>query len=171
MSRPKKSKTPQTKAASKTAAKATPAEIAAEGSASTILFAAAALLALVGLGDSIYLTVEKLAGVLPQCSYGGCEEVLNGPYSTIGPVPVSALGVLAYFAAFSLATLAAFGKRKLGDLLFYLVALMLAVSIFLFILQAYVIGHFCQFCLISAAMTVLLALIVAAERFYFRRRQ
>jgi uncharacterized membrane protein len=55
--------------------------------------------------------------------------------------------------------------------MFYLVAVMLAVSIYLFILQAFVIRHFCQFCLLSAGITILLAAIVAADHFYFRRRQ
>jgi uncharacterized membrane protein len=174
MSRPKKSKAPQSKTAAKAAPKAAPAAVAAtagQPKVSTYLYAAAALLALVGFADSIYLTANKLAGVIPQCSTGGCEEVLNGPYSTVGPVPISALGMLAYFTAFTLATLTAFGNRKAADLMFYVVAIMLAVSIYLFILQAFVIKHFCLYCLLSASITVLLAVIVAADHFYFRRRQ
>ena len=182
MSRPKKSKTPQAKTASKaavkTAAKATtPAPAAqdtaaAKGKASTDLYVAAALLALVGLADSIYLTVEHLAGRSVPCTItGGCEQVLSSGYSTVGPIPLSALGALAYFTAFSLATLAAFGYRKAGDLMLYLAAVMLAVSVYLFVLQAFVLKAFCQFCLLSAVITLLLALIVAAEHFYFRRRQ
>jgi uncharacterized membrane protein len=138
---------------------------------STYLYAAAALLALIGLGDSIYLTVEHLSGRAVRCTItSGCEEVLSSPYATIGGVPLAGVGALSYFIAFSLATLAAFGNRRAGDLLFYLVALMLAVSIYLFILQAFVLHAFCQFCLLSGAVTLLLALIVSAERFYFRRR-
>lgn len=135
------------------------------------LYAAAALLSLVGLADAIYLTVEHLAGRSVRCTLtGGCDEVLKSAYATIGGVPLAGLGALAYFAAFSLATLAAFGSRKASDLLFYLVALMLAMSVYLVILQAFVLRAFCQFCLLSAAVTLLLALIVASERFYFRRK-
>src|SRR5215213_6579113 len=138
----------------------------------TILFAVAALLAVVGLADAIYLTVEHLAGRSVPCTItGGCEQVLTSPYATVAGLPLSGLGALAYFTAFSLATLAAFGYRKAGDLLLLLVVLMLAVSVYLFILQAFVIKAFCQFCLLSAAITLLLALLVSAERFYFRRRQ
>lgn len=179
MSRPKKSKTTNAKTASNAAVKTAPKAVQAAGAAtpaarvktSTYLYAAAALLALVGLADSIYLTANKLAGVMTTCSTEGCGEVLNGPYSTVGPVPISALGMLAYFTAFSLATLAAFGNRKAADLMLYVVAIMLAVSIYLFILQAFVIEHFCLYCLLSASITVLLAVIVAADHFYFRRRQ
>jgi uncharacterized membrane protein len=139
---------------------------------STYLYIAAALLSLVGLADSIYLTVEHLAGRAVRCTItSGCEEVLTSPYATIGGVvPLAAVGAVAYFIVFSLAILAAFGNRRAGDFLFYLVMLMLAMSIYLFALQAFVLHAFCQFCLLSAALTLLLALVVTAERFYFRRR-
>jgi len=138
---------------------------------STYLYITAALLSLVGLADSIYLTVEHLAGRAVQCTITtGCEEVLTSSYAAIGGVPLAGIGALAYFVVFSSATLAAFGNRLAGNLLFYVVALMLAVSVYLFFLQAFVLHAFCQFCLLSAAVTLLLALIVAVERFYFRRK-
>jgi uncharacterized membrane protein len=179
MSRPKKSKTPQAKTAAKAAVKTAPkaapgveAATAEQTKVRTYLYAAAALLALIGLADTIYLTVEKLAGRSVPCTVtGGCEEVLSSAYSTVGPIPLSALGAFAYFAAFSLATLAVFGNRKAGDLMLYLVAVMLAVSVYLFVLQAFVIKAFCQFCLLSAIITLLLAVIVAADHFVFSRRQ
>ena len=103
---------------------------ASRAKASTILFMVAALLAVVGLADSIYLTVEHLAGRSVPCTItGGCEQVLNSSYATLAGLPLSGLGALAYFTAFSLATLAAFGYRKASDLLLILVVLMLAVSI------------------------------------------
>jgi uncharacterized membrane protein len=172
--RPKKSKTPAAKVAAKPVAAVSDETADAPGPKAkpgTILFIVVALLAVVGLADSIYLTVEHLAGRSVPCTItGGCEEVLNSPYATVGGLPLAGLGALAYFTAFSLATLAAFGYRKAGDLLIILVVLMLAVSVYLFILQAFVIKAFCQFCLLSAAITLLLALIVSAERFYFRRK-
>ena len=138
---------------------------------STYLFIAAALLSLVGLADSIYLTVEHLAGRSVRCTItSGCEEVLTSAYATIGGMPLASVGAFAYFIVFSLAILATFGNRRAGDFLFYVVALMLAMSIYLFALQAFVLHAFCQFCLLSAAVTLLLALVVTAERFYFRRR-
>lgn len=135
------------------------------------LFTAAALLSLVGLADAVYLTVEHLAGRAVQCTLtGGCDQVLKSVYATVGGVPLAALGAAAYFIVFSLAILAIFGNSRAGKLLFYVVGLMLAVSIYLFILQAFVLQAFCQFCLLSAAVTLLLAIIVATERFYFRPR-
>jgi uncharacterized membrane protein len=134
------------------------------------LYAAAALLSLVGLADAIYLTVEHMAGRAVRCTItSGCEEVLTSAYATIGGVPLAALGALAYFTVFSLAILALFGNRTARTLLFYLLALMLAFTIWLFIVQAFVLHAFCQFCLLSGAVTLLLSLIVATDRFYLKR--
>jgi uncharacterized membrane protein len=138
---------------------------------SIYFYAAASLLALIGLADSIYLTVEHLAGRAVQCTItSGCEEVLTSTYATVGQIPLAALGALAYFIVFSLAILAIFGNRGAGNFLLYVVGLMLAVSIYLFVLQAFVLHAFCQFCLLSAAVTLLLAITVALERFRARAR-
>jgi uncharacterized membrane protein len=159
-------KAPPSKARAQTASPAP-----APTTRSAYLFWAAALLSLIGLADAIYLTVEHLAGRAVQCTItSGCEEVLTSSYASVGGLPLAGLGALAYFVAFSLAILAAFGNKRAGDLLLYVVALMLLVSVYLFVLQAFVIHAFCQFCLLSGAVTLLLALLVAAERFYFRRR-
>jgi uncharacterized membrane protein len=135
---------------------------------SLYLYLTAAFLSLVGLADSIYLTVERVAGHA-ICSTAGCNDVLGSPYASIVGVPLSALGALAYFTVFSLVILAAFGNEIARTLLFYLVALMLAFSIWLFIAQAFVIHKFCPFCLLSGAVTLLLATIVALDRFYLAR--
>jgi uncharacterized membrane protein len=70
------------------------------------------------------------------------------------------VGAAAYFTVFSLATLAAFGYRLAGTLLTLLVIAMFLVSLWLVYLQAFVIREFCQYCLLSAAITV--ALLMAA---------
>ena len=133
-------------------------------------YAAAAMLALVGLADATYLTVEHLAGRSVRCTVTtGCDEVLKSAYATIGGIPLAALGALAYFTAFSLATLAAFGNEKARSLLFYQSALMLGVSIWLFIVQAFFLKAFCQFCLLSGAVTLFLFAVVALDRFYPQR--
>jgi uncharacterized membrane protein len=130
------------------------------------LDAAAALLALVGLADALYLTVEHLSGRSVRCTViSGCSEVLSSPYATVGSVPLAALGALAYFAVFSLATLAAFGSAWARRLLAPLVAAMFFMTLWLLYLQGFVIGHFCQFCLLSAAVTTGLTVIVAAQFF------
>lgn len=98
--------------------------------------------------------------MVPCSITGGCEEVLTSAYAEIGGIPLAAVGAAAYFSVFSLATLAAFDYRIAGTLLRPLVAVMLLVSLWLFYLQAFVIRAFCQFCLLSAAITIALMTVV-----------
>ena len=130
----------------------------------TILYAAAALVSLVGLADAIYLAVEHISGRSVRCTIlTGCSEVLSSPYATFRGVPLALIGAAAYFTAFSLATLAAFGYRLAGKLLIALVTLMFLTTLWLLYLQAFVIGSFCQFCLLSAAVTLILTALVATS--------
>jgi uncharacterized membrane protein len=129
----------------------------------------AALLSLVGLGDALYLTVEDLTGQSLRCTLSGCSEVLSSAYSHIGSVPLAALGALAYFTVFSLSILAAFGYRLAGPMLAALVAVMFLMSLWLLYLQAFVIHHFCQYCLLSAAVTTVITVIVWGSRMIKRR--
>ena len=125
------------------------------------IYVVAALLALVGLTDALYLTVQHLSGRSVPCSVtGGCEEVLTSAYAVVAGIPLAALGAAAYFSAFSLSILAAFGYRSAARLLLPLVATMVLVSVWLFYLQAFVIRAFCQFCLLSAGITIALAIVV-----------
>jgi uncharacterized membrane protein len=129
------------------------------------LYALAAVLALAGLADAVYLTVEHLTGRSVRCTVtSGCSEVLSSAYATIGGYPLALFGALAYFTAFSLATLAAFGSARAGQLFAVLVALMFAMSLWLLYLQAFVLHAFCQYCLLSAAITTLLLVIVILRR-------
>jgi len=86
--------------------------------------------------------------------------VLSSPYATVRGFPLAGLGALAYFVVFSLATLAAFGYPLVGKLLTFVVAVMFLTTLWLLYLQAFVIHHFCQFCLLSALVTTTLTMLV-----------
>ena len=133
--------------------------------------AALAAVALVGLLDASYLTVEHLTGQSVRCMIvTGCDEVLQSKYATVAAgVPVAAFGALAYFAVFSLATLAAFGYDGARRLLAPLVALMFLATLWFFYLQAFVIHAFCAYCLLSAAVTTALTLLVVARAIVGRK--
>ncbi len=125
-----------------------------------------AAVSLVGLGDAIYLTIKHITGETLRCSViSGCSEVLSSPYAQIGPVPLAAVGAAAYFTVFSLAVLAAFGYRSTILLLRILLALMFATTLWLLYLQGFVIHHFCQYCLLSAAVTTTLTIIAFLPTF------
>lgn len=124
-------------------------------------YSIAALLSLVGLADAIYLTVQHLTGESLRCTIiSGCSEVLSSPYAQIGSVPLAAIGAFAYLTVFSLATLGAFRYAFVGTLLKIVVAMMFLTTLWLLYLQAFVIKHFCQYCLVSAAVTTVLTIIV-----------
>ena len=125
------------------------------------LYASAAIVSLLGLADALYLTVEHITGQSVRCTIvAGCSEVLSSSYAVVAGVPLAMVGAAAYFGVFSLATLAAFRYRIAAVLLTPLVLLMFLVSLWLIYLQAFVIHAFCQFCLLSAAVTTALTVIV-----------
>ncbi len=131
----------------------------------------AAVISLVGLGDAIYLTVQDLTGQNLRCTIiTGCAEVLGSKYAHVGPIPLATLGAAAYFTFFSLAILAVFGYSFARPLLVVLVAIMFLTALWLTYLQAFVIHHFCQYCLLSAAVTTILTLIIGVSFFRSRRR-
>ena len=125
------------------------------------LYVVTAIVSLVGLADSIYLTVQHLTGQSVRCTViSGCSEVLSSPYATVRGYPLALLGAIAYFTVFSLAILAAFRYPIVDKLLSLLVGLMFLTTLGLIYLQAFVIHHFCQFCLLSAAVTITLTVLV-----------
>ena len=125
------------------------------------LYVIAAIVSLVGLADSIYLTVQHITGQGVRCTViSGCSEVLSSPYATIRGYPLALLGAIAYFTVFSLAILAAFRYPIVSKVLVLLVALMFFTTLVLIYLQAFVIHHFCQFCLLSAAVTITLTVLM-----------
>lgn len=130
---------------------------------------AGALVALAGLADATYLTIHHLTAEPVPCSIiEGCETVLTSPYAEIAGVPLAAFGAIAYFAAFSLALLAAFGNRMMWTLFGIQVVLMSLFTAWLLYLQGFVIGAFCQFCLISAVTTFTMLAIFIASRIFRR---
>lgn len=147
-------------------------EAAAERTSSIVkLSIAAAIVALAGLADSVYLTVHHLTAEPVPCSIiSGCESVLTSPYAEIAGIPLAAFGAAAYFAAFSLALLAAFGNRFMWTLFGVQTILMAIFTGWLIYLQAAVIGAFCQFCLLSAATTLTLLVIFIFSVLINRKR-
>jgi uncharacterized membrane protein len=134
----------------------------------------AALIALGGLADAIYLTIHHYSGEQVPCGLtGGCEMVLSSSYASIAGIPLSIFGAAAYFVAFSLALLAAFGNRLMWKIFGVQVTLMAIFSVWLIYLQAFVISNsqvplverFCQFCLLSALITFTLFVIALISKF------
>jgi uncharacterized membrane protein len=128
-----------------------------------ILSTIAAVISLAGLADATYLTVTHLTGDDLVCgSPGGCSAVLSSVYASVAGIPTAAFGALAYFVAFSSATLAAFGYARARTVFLLVVMAMFGATLWLLYVQAFILHAFCPFCLLSAAFTFLLAGIVVA---------
>jgi len=112
------------------------------------------LLALIGIADTTYLTMEHFAGKIPPCTIvSGCGEVLTSQYATVYGVPLTLIGLVYYIALLVLSRME--GKRALVALA-ALTSFGLAASTGLVYLQLYVIGAICLFCMTSAATTSLI---------------
>jgi len=136
------------------------------------LAVAAVFVSIIGLIDSIYLTVHHYTAEPVPCSLiEGCEQVLTSSYAEIAGIPLAAFGAAAYFVAFSLALLTAFGDRRMWSLFGAHSTIMVAVSAWLFYVQAAMIGAFCQFCLLSALTTLILFLIFISSLLFGRKLQ
>lgn len=125
----------------------------------------AAVVALLGVADSVYLTVHHYTAEPVPCSIvTGCEQVLTSQYAEMFGIPTAAYGIAAYLTAFALAILAAFVSRSWWNLFGAVVTVMLGFTIYFLYLQAYVIEAFCQFCLLSAATTAILFIIFIVSK-------
>ena len=119
------------------------------------------LLALVGVFDTAYLTIEHFQGNQVNCSItNGCGEVLSSQYATIGPIPLALLGLLYYLAIVMLAALWA-DKHNPRHLLMLraVVSAGFVLSLYLVYLQFFVLDAICQYCMLSAITTTLIMLI------------
>jgi uncharacterized membrane protein len=124
----------------------------------TILYTAVAIVAVGGLADATYLSVQALTGETLSC--GGspdCFRVLGSSYSKIGGVPVALLGAFAYFCVFAFATFAAFGYARARTFLIPTIGAMFLATLWFLYVQAFLLKAYCRYCLLSAAITFLIA--------------
>jgi uncharacterized membrane protein len=122
----------------------------------------AAILALLGIPLAAYLTwVHYDTGAL-VCGLGDCHTVQQSEFATIGPLPVALLGLAMY------ATIVACNALALVRPAFTTVATSIAFAValsgaiyalYLTWLEVTVIGAICQWCVASAVLTLLLAII------------
>jgi uncharacterized membrane protein len=124
----------------------------------TILYTIVAIVAVAGLADATYLTVQALTGETLSC--GGspdCFRVLGSSYAKLGGIPVAILGALAYFTVFTFATFAAFGYPRAPKFLALIAGAMFLMTLWLLYVQAFLLHAYCRYCLFSAAITFLIA--------------
>ena len=133
-----------------------------------------AVLSLVGLFVSLYLTLHRLGviGTLACGADGGCSTVQSSSYATFLGVPVPFLGLAGYLLLFVLAFRAASGvadERRMAFVLLALSAVAFAFSLYLTALEAFVIHAWCRWCVVSAIIATLIFLCSLPEAARLRR--
>jgi uncharacterized membrane protein len=122
---------------------------------------AAGLVALAGVGVAGYLTWAHFADSTVLCvAGGGCETVQESEYAEIAGIPVAVLGLGAYATILALVLWDSVGARLAAAALAFLGLLF---SLYLLVLQLFVIEAICIWCMandvvIAPALAVLTAL-------------
>lgn len=135
---------------------------------------AIALLALLGVLLSAYLTLYKLGliGTL-ACGTGSCETVQASKWAVFFGVPVPVVGLLGYAALLAIALVALqpnwLGDRKLMLALVLLASGGLLFSVYLSYLEMFVIHAWCRWCIVSAVIATLIWLFSLPELPRLRR--
>lgn len=124
-------------------------------------------LSVIGVVDSFYLTITHFTNKALVCTIlEGCDVVLKSAYSSIGPVPTAALGIFFYIVVFYGVLLALSGREgavSSGIFALWIIGGFSASILFLY-LQAFVIGAYCQYCLLSLITSTLLFVLVFLMR-------
>jgi uncharacterized membrane protein len=121
----------------------------------------AIVLAVVGLGVAAYLTYVHYEGIKPVCGLGGdCEKVQTSEWAELAAVPVALLGLIGYAAI--LATL--FVNREEALIAGALVTLVgFGFSVYLTYRELFTIDAICPWCVSSAVILTLLAIVMTAR--------
>ena len=119
------------------------------------------LLAVVGIGIALYLTLYKVGviGVL-SCSIGSCETVNTSKWSMLFGIPIAAWGLAAYVALLVLAVAGSSEAREasvpIAKMLVVLTGWSVLFSAWLTYLELFVIHAICIWCVTSAALWVVI---------------
>lgn len=111
----------------------------------------AVFLATLGIGVAAYITIAEADGGAPAClaGGGGCETVAKSSHSELAGINVAVIGIVGYvlllgaaLARGDLARMAGFGLALIG----------FGFSVYLTVLELFVIDAICQWCVVSAVL-------------------
>ena len=130
---------------------------AQRGTTDRRLRTAIAVLSLIGIGIGGYLTYVHYADLHVLClSNGGCETVQNSRYSHLAGVPIAAVGLAGYISILITVFLRGDTGRTAG---FGLALVGFLFSTYLTYREIFTIKAICQWCLGSAVLMTLLAIL------------
>lgn len=122
------------------------------------------LLAVPGLLISYYLWLFHNGNLVGVCAPSGWDDcgLVSGPdapFSSIGPVPVAAMGFTGYAIIFTLIWLRSWISAiddYLPELLVGITGLALLFTLYLTGLELFVIHAFCRYCIVSAVIVIIM---------------
>lgn len=126
------------------------------------------LLAVVGVGIALYLTLYKVGviGVL-SCSIGSCETVNTSKWSVLFGIPIAAWGLAAYVALLVLAVAGSSEAREasvpIAKMIVALATWSVLFSAWLTYLELFVIHAICIWCVTSAALWVVILAVALTD--------
>jgi len=125
-------------------------------------------LAVLGLGVSAYLAYVEISHTAAVCGpVGECNVVQTSRYAQIGGVPVAVLGLINYLGVLALWAVQRSGvgrwARPASLALLGLALAGVLFSIYLTLLELFVIHAVCMWCLASALIVTLIMLVVTAQ--------
>jgi uncharacterized membrane protein len=118
-----------------------------------------------GIGISGYLTYVHYAGLRPVCGIShGCETVQTSAYAALLGVPVALLGLITYVVIF--VSLRLRGERPLLTS-YALTLIACAFSVYLTYRELFTIHALCSWCVSSAVVFTLLAIVGSRRVLHF----
>jgi len=115
------------------------------------------VICLLGIGVATYLTYVHYAGLKPLClNSGGCETVQSSRYAIFLGIPVPVLGLAGYIGILGSLAIPGDIGRGLGALL---AVFGFGFSMYLTSLELFRIHAICQWCVSSAVLMTLLAIL------------
>ena len=135
------------------------------------------LLAIPGMMVAYYLYLFHSGSLFTTCTINDlfdCGQVSGpgAPYSSIGPIPVALLGLLGYAAIFAVIWLQdwiGLVDDYLPELVFGIVGLAFLFTLGLTALELFVIHAFCQYCLYSAGIVIVMFILAVSYLLSGRR--
>ena len=115
-------------------------------------------LSAIGVGLSVYLLYARMNESHLICGVSSCSEVNESPYSVLLGIPISAWGVFFYAVMFVLALVKHYKLFFIGSVIGVL------FSAYFMYLEFFVIYAWCQWCMLSAWITVALLIIAIRLR-------
>jgi uncharacterized membrane protein len=135
---------------------------------------AMAALSLIGLFIALYLTLHRMGviGTLACGVTGGCDVVQSSAYATFLTIPVPFIGLAGYLVLFIVSYGSMHGstrERRTAIALVALSAVAFLFSVYLTVLEAFVIHAWCKWCVVSAVVATLIFLSSLPEAARMRR--